>query len=83
MQGFHTMIYRVRFDEGKATTVSVEGDGDTPLALLIVGPDGKHVAEDYDNPDQAVRFVPKVEEPYQVKVVNRGGVPNRFTLRID
>jgi hypothetical protein len=82
VQGFHTMTFKVRFQAGQPAVVVVQGDGDTPLALVVLDAHGKRVAADAVNVDRpAVRWTPASAEPYQVKVVNRGGVPNRFLLR--
>jgi hypothetical protein len=82
VQGFQTLTYKVRFEPGKPAVVIVQGDGDSPLILLIVDSEGKRVTADVKNIDRpAVKFTPTSAEPYFLKIRNRGGVPNRFLLR--
>src|SRR5262245_12913997 len=82
VQGFQTLTYKVRFEPGKPAVVVVQGDGDSPLVLVVVDAEGRRVAGDVKNNDRpGVRFTPSSNEPYSLKVSNRGGVPNRFVLR--
>ncbi len=82
VQGFHTLTYKVRFEPGKPAVVVVQGDGDSPLVLVVVDAQGKRVTADVKNNDRpAVRFTPTSGEPYLLKIANRGGVPNRFQLK--
>jgi hypothetical protein len=82
VQGFHTMTFTMRFAPGRPAVVTVQGDGDTPLELVVLDARGKRVAADAKNGDRpSVRWTPAGAEPYRVKVINRGGVPNRISLR--
>jgi hypothetical protein len=82
VQGFHTMTYKIRFEPGKTAVVEVQGDGDSPLILVVVDPQGKRVVSDVKNNDRPkVRFTPTSQEPYSLKIMNRGGVPCSFRLR--
>ena len=82
VQGFHTLTVPVAFQPGQSAVVTVQGDGDTVLAVAVVSPAGKVVAADArTGAVNTVRFVPRESGTYQIKVLNRGGVPNRFALR--
>jgi hypothetical protein len=82
VQGFHTLTVKVAFQAGKPATVQVQGDGDTPLGIVVLDADGKRVAVDGKNPDNpSARWVPTQQGTYRIKIVNRGGVPNRIILR--
>ncbi len=83
VQGFQSATLRVAFQPGRSATVVVEGDGDTPLAVIVLDARGRRVAADSRNPDRpSVRFTPGAGQgPYQIKVLNRGGVPNRVSVR--
>jgi hypothetical protein len=82
VQGFYSITYKVAFKPGKPAVVLVQGDGDTALSLVILDPQGKRVTSDSKNGDKpSVRWTPTTDEPYQIKIYNRGGVPNRFLLR--
>jgi hypothetical protein len=83
VQGFHTMTFKVRFTPGQPATVTVQGDGDTPLSLVVLDAQGRRVAGDTRPGDRfQLRWTPTSPELYQIKVSNRGGVPNRFRLTI-
>ncbi len=82
VQGFKVQTYKLAFNPGEPAIVRVQGDGDTELSLVILDPKGKRVAADSNSSDKlSVRWTPKNSEPYQIKIYNRGGVPNRFLLR--
>jgi hypothetical protein len=50
--------------------------------LVVLDAQGKRVAIDSRNPDRpTVRWTPQATGVYQIKVFNRGGVPNRVALR--
>lgn len=82
VQGFYTMTYRIKFVAGKPAVVEIDGDGDTPLALVIEDEKGGKVASDYSDPDSPrATWTPAAEGPFAIKIVNRGGVPNRFRMK--
>jgi len=82
IHGFHTLTLRVSFQPGRSALVQVQGDGDSPLSLSVLDARGRRVAGDSRNPDRpSVRFTPTEQGPYQIKVTNRGGVPNRVVVR--
>jgi hypothetical protein len=81
VQGFHVWTFKVRFTPNQPATVTVQGDGDSPLSLVVLDAEGRRVAGDMRSGDRfQLRWVPTSAEPYQIKVHNRGGVPNRFRL---
>jgi hypothetical protein len=50
--------------------------------VVVLDPQGRRVAIDVKNADRpTARWTPATGGLYQVKVVNRGGVPNQFHLR--
>ncbi len=82
VQGFHTLTLRLAFQPGQPAVVQVQGDGDSPLAVVVLDAQGRRVALDTRNPDRpTVRWTATTGAAYQIKIVNRGGVPNRFLLR--
>ncbi len=82
VQGFSTVTFKVSFKPGERAVVVVQGDGDTTLAVVILDNEGRRVAASTKNVDRhLLRWTPDSEERYQIKVYNRGGVPNRFQLR--
>jgi hypothetical protein len=82
VQSFSSRTYKVAFVPGKKAVVQVQGDGDTMLALVVLDHEGRRIAVSSKNEDKhTLRWMPATREPYQIKVYNRGGVPNRFRLR--
>jgi hypothetical protein len=81
VQGFRSLTLKVKFKPNEPASIQVIGDGDAPLAVVILGPDGKRVTADTRNTDSFVlRWNAQAAQSYQVKVYNRGGVPVRFRL---
>jgi hypothetical protein len=81
VQGFRSLALTVQFKPNQPAIVRVIGDGDAPLAVVILGPDGKRITADTRNTDRFVlRWNAQSTQPYRVKVYNRGGVPVRFRL---
>jgi hypothetical protein len=82
VQGFHSVSYKITFAAGAPAVIRVTGDGDTQLALVVYDAAGKRVTADTRlNDVLTVRFTPAARGTYQVRIVNRGGVPNRFVLK--
>lgn len=82
VQGFRVLTVKVKFTPGQTASVSVVGDGDSPLALIVLDANGKRAAADTKNTDRfSVRWTADGDEPYRIKVYNRGGVPVRFSLK--
>lgn len=81
VQGFHFVTLRVQFKPNEPAVVQVVGDGDAPLAVLILNSEGKWIASDSRNTDRfLLRWNATSGQPYQVRVYNKGGVPVRFRL---
>jgi hypothetical protein len=82
VQGFQGVKTKLSFKPGQQAVVTVEGDGDSPLALVVLDARGRRVVADTRNTDRlTVRWAPRGREPYVIAVINRGGVPNRFVMR--
>jgi hypothetical protein len=81
VQAFKGVGYKIAFTPGKAAVVTVQGDGDTDLALVIYDAKGKRVTATKTGERPSIRWTPTTTEPYQIRIYNRGGVPNRFTLQ--
>jgi hypothetical protein len=82
VQGFGSVTLKVTFKPGQKAIVQVQGDGDTTLALVVLDRQGRRIGVSSKNVDKHIlRWTPESNEPYQIKVYNRGGVPNRFLLR--
>jgi len=84
VQGFQVVTIKVLLRPRPSAVVNVLGDGDTNLDLVVLDSQGHRVGVDARPTDRCtVRWPPRAREPYTVKIYNRGGVPNRFQLRID
>jgi hypothetical protein len=82
VQSFSSVTFKVAFTPDEKAVVVVQGDGDTTLAVVILDHKGRRVAASTKNVDKhTLRWTPDSDERYQIKVYNRGGVPNRFQLR--
>jgi hypothetical protein len=81
VQAFRGVAYRIAFTPGRLAVVNVQGDGDTDLALVIHDAQGKRVTATKPAESPSIRWTPTSTAPYQIRIYNRGGVPNRFTLR--
>ena len=82
VQAFATDVYRVAFHGGELAVVTVIGDGDTDLDLYIYDQFGNLVTFDDGPTDNCVvSWVPRQTGYYTIKVVNRGRVFNRYTIR--
>ncbi len=80
---YSTDVYRVTFYGGEVASVGVVGDGDTDLDLFVYDGYGNRIASDTGPTDNClVRFVPLVTRTYTIKVVNRGGVRNRYLIAV-
>ena len=82
VQGFRALVFKTGFHPGQPAVVVVHGDGDTNLDLYVYDSQRRLVAKDTGPTDRCrVSWTPQGDEPYTIRVVNRGGVPNRFRLR--
>ena len=75
-------MYDIVFRAGQPARVDVIGDGDTDLDLYIYDQFGNIVASDTDYSDRCVAiWTPIWTGVFRLKIVNRGDVFNRYTLR--
>lgn len=82
VQGFKNYSVKVKFHPDQPAVVSIDGDGDSPLAVAVFDPAGNRVAADGKSTDRfSVRWTPKSNEAHVIRVYNRGGVPVRFSLK--
>jgi hypothetical protein len=76
-----TDSFNVRFLEGELARVSLRGDGDTDLDLIIKDRFGNVVCRAVGPTDVEVcRFVPDETARYRIEVRNLGGVYNEYRL---
>ena len=76
--------WTVRCHAGEVTRVIVRGDGDTDLDLYVYDQNGNLITSDPDYSDQCiVQFQPYVTSTFTIKIVNRGGLSNRYSLSVD
>ena len=76
-----TDTYNVSFVKGYLAEVALSGDGDTDLDLYVYDSNGNLIASDTDYTDDCyVNWIPAWTGRYTIKVVNRGGVANRYVL---
>ena len=73
--------YVVKFRGGSRARVTVNGDGDTDLDLYIYDETGNLIVSDTDDTDYCVcTWTPSWTGNFTIKIVNRGGVYNRYHL---
>ncbi|MDE6139610.1 MAG: hypothetical protein K2F95_01490 [Alistipes sp.] len=76
-----TDTYTLRFIGGELAEVAVIGDGDTDLDLYIYDSNGNLIEKDDDYTDRCYcSWTPKWTGAFSVKIKNRGGVCNYYTL---
>ncbi len=76
-----TDYYNITFRGGETASVLVSGDGDTDLDLYIYDQYGNLVAKDDDYTDTCLcTWTPRRTATYRIKIVNRGGVYNHYSL---
>lgn len=83
VQAYSTNVHSLICTGSGLVTVSLTGDGDTDLDIEIVNTrTGQMVAWNYNLSDRAVvSFYPAANASYMIRVINRGGVYNVYTLR--
>lgn len=73
--------YTIRFIAGEEAEVAVVGDGDTDLDLYIYDSNGNLIEKDDDYTDTCYcSWTPKWTGAFTIKIKNRGGVCNYYTL---
>ena len=76
-----TDTWKIRFHGGETAYVGVNGDGDTDLDLYVYDENNNLIAYDDDNIDLCiVSFTPRWTGYFYIKIKNRGGVYNCYTL---
>lgn len=74
-------VFTVNFVGGRLAEVAVSGDGDTDLDLYVYDSNGNLIASDTDYSDDCyVKWYPKWTGRFTIKVVNNGGVANRYYI---
>ena len=78
----HSSIsYTCTLKGGEITNIELKGDGDTDLDLYIYDENGNLIVSDTGYTDRCyVRWCPRWTGNFLVRVVNRGGVYNNFTI---
>jgi hypothetical protein len=81
VEAYATDHFNVRFFEGELVRVSLRGDGDTDLDLVIKDRHGNVVCR-ADGPSdvEVCRFVPDETSRYRIEVRNLGGIYNAYRL---
>ncbi|MDY4512810.1 MAG: hypothetical protein SPE10_05105 [Paludibacteraceae bacterium] len=73
--------YNQKFWADDLAEILVSGDGDTDLDLYVYDENGNLIVSDTDYTDDCyVRFYPRWTGMFRIKIVNRGGVYNRYVL---
>ncbi|MCU0950225.1 MAG: hypothetical protein MUC68_03995 [Burkholderiaceae bacterium] len=74
-------VFNVRFFGGELARVSIIGDGDTDLDLVVKDRFGDVVCRADGNSDaETCRFVPDVTATYRIEVRNLGRVYNAYRI---
>ncbi len=81
VKAFGTDVITVQFRGAESAVVGISGDGDTDLDLYVYDENGNLVASDTGGADDCkVRFYPKRNGVFKIKIKNLGNVYNRYTL---
>ena len=81
VKAYSTYTWTCSFIANRLAEVAVYGDGDTDLDLYIYDSNGNLIASDTDYSDDCyVSWVPRWTGKYYIKIVNRGGVYNRYVI---
>jgi len=81
VNAYSSYTWTCSFVASSLAEVAVLGDGDTDLDLYIYDSNGNLIASDTDYSDECyVSWVPKWTGKFYIKVVNRGGVYNRYVI---
>ena len=73
--------YNQKFWADEIAEIVVSGDGDTDLDLYVYDENGNLITSDTDYTDDCyVRFCPRWTGLFRIKIVNRGGVYNRYAI---
>lgn len=81
VNAYSSYTWTCSFVASSLAEVAVLGDGDTDLDLYIYDSNGNLIASDTDYSDECyVSWVPKWTGKFYIKIVNRGGVYNRYVI---
>jgi hypothetical protein len=81
VSGLSTDSYQATFFGNQLAMITVHGDGDTDLDLYVYDEFGNCVVSDTRLGDQcAVTWVPRWTGRFTIRVVNRGFLPNFYTV---
>lgn len=81
VNAYSAYTWTCSFVASRLAEVAVLGDGDTDLDLYIYDSNGNLIASDTDYSDECyVSWVPKWTGKFYIKIVNRGGVYNRYVI---
>lgn len=79
VKAFGTDVITLRFKGGENAVVTISGDGDTDLDLFVYDENGTLIASDTGGSDNCrVRFFPKKNGIFKIKVKNLGNVYNHY-----
>jgi hypothetical protein len=79
-----TDTWTVRCYGDEVTRVIVDGDGSTDIDIYVYDENGNLITKDEDDTDYCVvSFRPFWTQTMTVKIVNRGRVPNFYTIQAD
>jgi hypothetical protein len=74
-------FYDAKFWANEIAEIAVSGDGDTDLDLYVYDENGNCIVSDTDYTDDCyVRFCPRWTGRFRIKIVNRGGVYNKYAI---
>jgi len=80
---YDTDVYTHIFQAGEPVGIAVSGDGDSDLDLYIFDQNGNLITGDEDGTDTCLAsWTPRWTGQFIIKVVNRGGLANAYTVAI-
>ncbi len=81
VKAYSTYTWTCSFEAQRLAEIVVSGDGDTDLDIYVYDSNGNLIASDTDYSDDCyVSWVPRWTGKYYIKIVNRGGVYNRYVI---
>jgi len=81
VKAYSSYTWTCNFYADRLAEVLVSGDGDTDLDLYVYDSNGNLIDSDTDYTDDCyVSWVPRWTGKFYIKIVNRGGVFNRYVI---
>lgn len=81
VRAYSSDSYSCSFIANRVAEILVSGDGDTDLDVYVYDSNGNLIDSDTDWTDDCyLRWVPRWTGRYTIKVVNRGGVYNKYII---